>query len=483
MRSSWMSRHENSGLDRRTLTTRRAYAHIELLVGRPLSTKRFVIRKNTSHGPALLLMPQYTGTLAAARCLAAHGVPVVVASSDLLAPALWSRYVSTRKICPNFLHGPLPVLEWLMRYGKSAPGTVLYPTCDELAWIVARHRDDLAEWYQLYSPSLETLRAVLDKRELYAACSALGIGVPQTWYPETEADVKWVARQVPVCLVKPRTQVFFNAHAKGSLAKGPEELLRVWRDYRFGEIAPEILLDMRDGHVPMVQEYISGVSQGVWSVSGFIDQSGHLLGTIGSRKLLQLPREAGVGVCFKTAEVPRHLVDQVEALCRKLGYYGVFEVEFLRSGEQHLLIDFNPRYFGQMGFDIARGMELPWLAYLCATGQEHVAAEETLHPSSGQPEVNCFRDGVNLRWKLLAAAIAGAVSARDAKRCLNCLSSPHPSHVDAYLMRSDPGPGAAAIAVTLWRTLRYPRGFWKSIRPVSPEHASEASAQYCAEAE
>ena len=32
------------------------------------------------------------------------------------------------------------------------------------------------------------------------------------------------------------------------------------------------------------------------------------------------------------------------------------------------MVDFNPRYYGQMAFEIARGLNLPKLAYLDATG-------------------------------------------------------------------------------------------------------------------
>ena len=50
------------------------------------------------------------------------------------------------------------------------------------------------------------------------------------------------------------------------------------------------------------------------------------------------------------------LAAAVARLCRGLGYFGAFEVEFLREGERRMVIDFNPRFYGQMAFDVKRGL-------------------------------------------------------------------------------------------------------------------------------
>ena len=65
------------------------------------------------------------------------------------------------------------------------------------------------------------------------------------------------------------------------------------------------------------------------------------------------------------------LVEAIRRLCREVGYFGVFEIEFLRVLDRGwAVIDFNPRFYHQMGFDIARGLPLPIWAYLGASGRE-----------------------------------------------------------------------------------------------------------------
>ncbi|MGZ5957731.1 MAG: carbamoyl-phosphate synthase, partial [Myxococcaceae bacterium] len=101
-------------------------------------------------------MPGYGGTLAAVRALGASGVRVTVAGSEWLAPARWSR--START----LRSPPPrqeraFVDWLLAFGSAAPGHFLYPTSDDLAWLLARHASALKTSFCLFQPPLQTL--------------------------------------------------------------------------------------------------------------------------------------------------------------------------------------------------------------------------------------------------------------------------------------------------------------------------------------
>src|SRR5690606_21018393 len=88
---------------------------------------------NPADVPALLLMAEYNGTLAAARCVARHGVAVTVATDSVLAHTRWSRAVTRVEATPGFHEGPAAVAGWLLSYGQRQGPSVLYPTCDEMA--------------------------------------------------------------------------------------------------------------------------------------------------------------------------------------------------------------------------------------------------------------------------------------------------------------------------------------------------------------
>ena len=408
-------------------------------------------------------MTQYAGTLAAARCLAQHDVPVIVASDHLLAPALWSRAVSRRKACPGLERGPSALLEWLLAFGRREPGAVLYPTSDDVAWMLSRHRDELGQVFRMYSPPVSVLTAILDKVQLHEACIRAGVDTPRSWLPRTEAEVEAIAGEAEAFIIKPRTQVFFAAHAKGGLANGREELFTIWRQYLALDYAAEFSAEVAGLDVPMVQEFLPGSEQGICSISGFINQQGELLVVRGSRKVLQQPSRTGVGLCFEEFTPPPDLVQKLARLGAQLGYYGVFEAEVVKHGERWPLIDFNPRYFGQMGFDIARGAPLPWMAHLCALGDEEGARQAaTPVPGPGAPVAD--RDVSSLGAKLVTERLAGTLTPETTQKWRDWLRKHDGRAVDAAFAPGDPMPGVAAIATHLWRPVRHPRSFWRSVR-------------------
>lgn len=415
--------------------------------------------------PALLLMPEYNGTLAAARCLAGHSVPIVVAASNIWAPVRWSNAVTRVVPSPDFTAGPTAIVEWLLDYGKSQQHKcVLYPTCDELAWLLARFRDQLSEYFHMYSPALSALRTILDKRALYTVAAEAGLDTPRTWYPHSESELEEVSRQAAAFIVKPRSQTFLKSHAKGGVARNIQQLREVWTQYRADAFAAEVADDMTDVSYPMIQEFLPRASQHVYSISGFMGRDGVLLDCRASGKVLQLPKGAGIGVCFESVAPEQRLVELVAELCRRIGYFGVFEAEFIDHDGRWLLIDFNPRYFGQMGFDIARGMQLPWMAHLCALGQEAAAREHAEHSKGRHYPQRLYADSIALKWHLFTGSLFGAVPRQERLHWRKWLMV-EPTHlVDAIHRPDDYGPSIASMLSRVWLAIRHPRGFLRSVR-------------------
>jgi D-aspartate ligase len=426
--------------------------------------------------PALLLMAEYNGTLAAARCLSDHGVRVSVATSSLLAPSRWSNAVGTVESCPGFAAGPARVAKWLIGFGRSNEKHVLYPTCDEMAWLIAHYHSELLPHFHLYSPGGGTLQTLLDKRQLYAAATAVGLATPTTWYPQGEGELAAMLKQVNSCLVKPRAQTFFSSRAKGGHAATLPQLTQLWRQYKASGFPADVTQQIPDLDFPMVQEYLPEAAGGlrsdggVLSISGFVIRSGRIIDTRASRKVLQSPPRAGVGLGFESAEVDPHLVELLSSLCRSTGYHGVFEAEFIHHDGKDLLIDFNPRYFGQMAFDIARGMQLPWLAQLCATGDEE-AAQRLTGASAATMGPAYFADSLTLRWHLATRTLFGRVSSAERRQWLSWLESRPDRFADAVLRPGDARPAIAAATERLWHSIRHPRGFWRSVRAAPPTPA------------
>ena len=323
----------------------------------------------TSEVPGFVLTAASAlGTLAAVRCLGARGVRIFVLDAHRLAPALWSRYVVHREACPP--GRPIArFIDALLEFGARNPGHVLYPTSDDLAWAFAEQEAALRQYFRLFTPAFASVARVLDKRSLYSACAEVGLGTPNTWFPETVGDVDEAAANArfPI-IVKPRAQVFFTSARKGVCITSAAELRSRYAAFvRDNTFERAIMVARPDMARPMVQELHAG--DPIYSVSGFFEPGRKLFVARGARKVLQWPRRAGVGIAFEDAPVEAELAEGVRRLCELTGFFGVFEAEFVTTRDGPKLIDFNPRLFNQIGFDIARGLPSPYFAYLAATGE------------------------------------------------------------------------------------------------------------------
>jgi len=228
--------------------------------------------------PVLLLDGGYYGTLAAVRCFGRLGVPVTVAETKILAPAKWSKYVSKRVGAPS-LQEPDALLNWLCDFGRQHPGHVLYPTSDEMAWFMAFHRDALSTYYKMYMPSVECMYQILNKKLLHAVCRELQIPTPETWVPGDETELGDLSRSIPYpVMLKPQTQIFFQTYTKGGLVQTQAELLDAYRSFaEENTYAPTIVAFDPEVQRPMLQRYYPEAANGIYNLSGFIDQTGELV--------------------------------------------------------------------------------------------------------------------------------------------------------------------------------------------------------------
>ncbi|MCP3097519.1 carbamoyl-phosphate synthase [Myxococcus sp. K15C18031901] len=409
---------------------------------------------------ALLFSASFYGTLAAARCFGRNGIAVTVADPGRLGPASWSRFVGRRVQCPPESQ-PEAFMDWLLDFGRQEPFQhVLYPTSDELAWLVSVHAAELKRYFHLYDPGVAAVYGLLNKRKLFEAGQEVGLKLPRTWFPESEEDLEAISREArfPV-LIKPTTQILYSTHRKGLPVAEPSQLVEEYRAFARDGYAPMLVKFDPAVARPMVQEFHPEAAQGIYSLSGFVDETGELFEVRGAMKVLQRPRRLGVGVCFESAPVRDDLAEGLQRLCKRLGYHGVFEVEFIQTKDDFLLIDFNPRYYGQMGFDIARGLPLPLLAYHAAVGDQLSLQREVEHARAwkGRGEVFCNR--IALEMLLNLQRLSGALPVEEARQWRRWLGQNREVAVDPLIDADDLMPTAVELAQILYGSARHPRAF------------------------
>ena len=305
--------------------------------------------------------------------------------------------------------------------------------------------------------------SVLDKGRLYEHARAVGIETPETWLPRSRDEAAGLAAGIEGPLVvKPRSQLAVRSHIKGALVESSARRLLAAFDavVADGDHRSTFATRHPEAMVPMLQRYHPEAKEEIYSLSGFRHASGRHTVMVGARKVFQRPRRLGIGLCFEDAAVDAPLAERVIRLFDRIGYYGAFEVEFIAAGGRALLIDLNARFYNQMLFDMARGVDLPGLVYASATGddgefanlitrvQQHVARSDM-----------AFCNGFGLRIAIGAQRAFGTMTREEAARWKRWRSAPGRTIVDAVRDRGDPLPAVVDVAQQLFQYIRHPRAF------------------------
>jgi D-aspartate ligase len=423
------------------------------------------MRRVAERPPILLCNADYYGTLAATRLFGQSGISVVVASEHMTDVARWSRWASRSLRCPSSLRGR-EFIDWLLEFGRREPGYVLYPTSDDLTFFCSLYQEELGQYFHVKQPPIASIMNVLDKKRLYVAAADAGLHVPNTRFPESESEAETLGKelQFPV-LIKPRTQILYSSRSKGELALDASEIASKYRSFaRSNHYQSELMSRYAVATHPMLQSYHAQSATRIYSLAGFVDEQGTLLAARGSYKVLQRPRRLGIGLCFEDAPVDEQLAAATTKLCQLTGYHGLFQTESIDVDGRKLLIDFNPRFYNQLAFDIARSLPLPLIVYFATLGDSAEVARLTQAsrtPAPGSATVFCNRFGVGVMLSL--QRLANTISASELREWKEWYARNRASIVDPTADGNDLLPVVADVASQLNHCIRHPRSFVRSM--------------------
>ena len=409
------------------------------------------------------------GTIAAVRNLGRNGVNVGIISSKRLCAAAWSRCVSRVYAGPPESESQA-FLERLLEIGAANPGQVLLATSDMTAWLYTVNASQLEQHFCLYQPAIDGMRRILDKKLFADAAANAGLAVLPCWDPCDIDDLSELAPTLPYpILIKPRTHVHRLRTDKGIIVNSKTELIHEYQSFVVREQAAAVSnAVLPNVSRPILQKFVRVASEGVHSITGFIDRTGDLFVTRHSTKIFQRSPPLGIGICFELLPAIPLLSDAVHCLCREIGYFGIFEVEFLWFDGSWTVIDFNPRMFHQIGMDIARGAPLPLLACLDAAG-ESVALRNAVEKANAEDEDRkvVFVDRFLFRMFVLAQTIRSRMSPNDRAYWRAWKRKNASWTVDVVADGSDLFPGFIHVLSEIYFGLKGIPRFWRSRPSVS----------------
>jgi D-aspartate ligase len=346
--------------------------------------------------PAAVIDVGWVNGLAAIRSLGRAGVRVLAVDHRPSALGFRSRYAE-RLLSPDPFEDEHRFVNFIRALGE----VVVFPTHDDSLHAVARYADDLDVLAPF--PAWDVLERVQSKRAQLEQAAAIGIDIPAL-EPST----------FPV-IVKPDRAVEFKRRYRRQAfrCETPAELEQAYaQTEEFGAI---------------VQEFVPGGDDTLYTVGSYIDADGRVLGVFCGRKLRQTP--PGIGTCRVGEAVwVQEVVDDALSLLGAFGYRGLSQVEFKRDPRdgRYKLMEINARLWQWHGLATACGVDLPRIAYADLTG-------------GTPPDANM--NGHGKRW-----AITLLPGERPAPQ--------RPPYVDAVFSLDDPKPGLVHLARVARSALR-----------------------------
>ncbi|MDF2269260.1 ATP-grasp domain-containing protein [Streptomyces coacervatus] len=303
--------------------------------------------------------PLHHGGVGAIRSLGRLGVPMYAITEDRYTPAAASRYLKKAFVWPTTgTEDPAHLVEGLLGVGRRiGRPTVLVPTDEEAAVLIAEHQDELAGSFLFPRVDPALPRRLASKQGLHELCVEHGIPSPTAAFPQSYDDIVTFAEKARFPVVAKNREAFLRRKqpaVNGTTRIGTREgLLRLARDW--GE-HPGVIL----------QEYLPREEAEDWIVHAYFDQDSTPLAMFTGVKVRSWPPHAGMTANAYVVDNPE-LADIAARFIKQIGFTGVIDLDlrFDRRDGQYKLLDFNPRMGAQFrlfenesGVDVVRAMHL-----------------------------------------------------------------------------------------------------------------------------
>ncbi len=303
--------------------------------------------------------PLHHGGVGAIRSLGRLGVPMYAITEDRYTPAAASRYLKGRFVWPTTgREDPERLVDGLLRIGRRiGRPTVLIPTDEEAAVLIAEHVDVLGDRFLCPRSPSGLSRRLASKQGLHELCTEHGIPSPRAAFPQSQADIEDFAARARFPVVAKNREAFQRrsrpaVHGTTRIADAAHlrHLAKDWGPH------PGVIL----------QEYLPREEAEDWIVHAYFDGDSAALTMFTGVKVRSWPPHAGMTACAYVVDNPE-LAEMTAQFIKRIGFSGIVDLDWRydRRDRRYKLLDFNPRMGAQFrlfeneaGIDVVRAQHL-----------------------------------------------------------------------------------------------------------------------------
>lgn len=320
------------------------------------------LKAQSKKRPLAVVLGSSVNGLSFARSLGRRRIPVLMLDNNRFLGA-YTRYAKFIML-PPIDEQPQEWLELLEYIGArlDVPG-VLFPTSDASCQLIARHRDTLQRYFRFVLAEEEMISKIVNKRLQYETARQIGISIPETYYPESVADVRQLSVNIPYpCILKP-----FHSNSVRKQMSGK----KVFVVHSASELISAYQRVATSDTPFMLQEIVPGGDSTLFGYLGFWDDEKCERAWVTKQKLRQFPQQFGDGSVQMTVEAPE-VAELSARLLRAFNYRGFVCVEFKWDEriQAFRLIECNPRTASGNQLAISAGVDFPWLGYQYLLGAD-----------------------------------------------------------------------------------------------------------------
>jgi predicted ATP-grasp superfamily ATP-dependent carboligase len=285
-------------------------------------------------------------------------------TEDRWTPAAHSRHLERAYVWPTTgTEEPGRLVEGLLRVGRLiGRPTLLVPTDEEAAVLIAEHQDALSGPFLFPRTEAGLPRRLASKQGLHELCVEHGVATPEAAFPSSYEDVEAYAGRARFPVVAKNREAFVRRRrpaVRGTTRiSTPAELLALARGW--GE-APGVIL----------QEYLPREEAEDWIVHAYFDAHSEPRAMFTGVKVRSWPPHAGMTACAYVVDNPE-LAALAGQFVKRIGFSGIVDLDlrYDRRDGQYKLLDFNPRMGAQFRlFESEAGVDVVRAQHLDLTGR------------------------------------------------------------------------------------------------------------------
>ncbi len=325
------------------------------------------MREKSHRHSAIILELTPTG-ISVARSLGSHGITCYGIDAKRTAIGHFSKYVRN---AVNLAYEPFgePLAEKLIRFADRQRCKPVLFCCGDPSCEFASQYHEMLRPHLLMVDSLcpEISGIFVNKISFYKRCNELGIRIPATFFPESLAEAREIAKEMHYpAIIKPAYSHLWRDALKGDKVlevRSADELLRLYEAYCTDEQRKQITL----------QEVIVGPETNIAIFTGYMNRDLELVNGFTGIKTRQSPPFFGSASYAESRWLPE-IVEASRHALHALGYHGIAGTEYKYDTrrKEWLLIEINPRVVLWEAIARASGADVIYDCYLDLIGERPI---------------------------------------------------------------------------------------------------------------